>query len=232
MKRASMKFVLALAGLAAAAWGQARVLNQGAHRMEIVLERAGAGGSWQAVDPSLVLEPNDRIRFRFHTNFEGYLYVTNQGTSGRYQQLFPSSGAGGDNHVRPGQEYLLPTAKADFRVTGPPGMDIVYWLVSPARLADLPRLFPGDAPSGQPAKPPTLVPRCDDAVLQARGDCVDHAAGLKLIPRDALPQPPLSEAAGRAERDLVFLREQDTTVVSAPASLTGPVIYQFVLAHR
>ena len=227
-----MKRALALAALAAAAWGQPRVLNQGAHRMEIVLERVAGGGAWQAVDPSLVLEANDRIRFRFRTNFEGYLYVTNQGTSGRYQQLFPSPDAGGDNHVRSGQEYLLPTAKADFRVTGPPGMDIVYWLVSPARMTDLPRLFPGDASSGQPMKPPTLVPRCDDAVLQARGDCVDHAAGLKLIPRDALPQSSLSDAAGRAQRDLVFLREQDTAVVSAPAPLTGPVIYQFVLAPR
>lgn len=228
MKRASVVFL----ALAAASWGQTRVLHQGTHRMEIVLERAGAGGSWQVIDPSLVLEANSRIRFRFHTNFEGYLYVTNQGTSGRYQQLFPTSEAGGDNHVRPGQEYLLPAAKADFRVTGPPGMDIVYWLVSPARLTDLPRLFPSDASSGPPAKPPTLIPRCDDAVLQARGDCVDHAAGLKLVPRDALPQSSLSDAAGRAERDLVFLREQDTAVISAPASLTGPVIYQFVLAHR
>jgi hypothetical protein len=111
-------------------------------------------------------------------------------------------------------------------------MDIVYWLVSPTRMADLPRLLPGDASPGQPSKPPTLLPRCDDAVLQARGDCVDHAAGLKLIPRDALPQSPLADAAGRAQRDLVFLREQDTAVVSAPAPLTGPVIYQFVLAHR
>ncbi|MGP8245828.1 MAG: DUF4384 domain-containing protein [Bryobacteraceae bacterium] len=227
-----MKRALALAGLAAAAWGQTSVLNQGAHRMEIVLERGAAGGEWRAVDPSLVLAANDRIRFRFRTNFEGYLYVTNQGTSGRYRQLFPSSDALGDNHVGAGQEYLLPTGKADFRVTGPPGMDIVYWLVSPIRMADLPRLFPGPASPGQPAKPPTLLPRCDDAVLQARGDCVDHAAGLKLVPRDALPQSSLSEAAGRAQRDLVFLREQDTAVVSAPAPLTGPVIYQFVLAHR
>jgi hypothetical protein len=200
--------------------------------MEIVLERAAAGGAWGAVDPSLVLAANDRIRFRFRTNFDGYLYVTNQGTSGRYQQLFPSADSGGDNHVRTGNEYLLPTAKADFRVTGPPGMDIVYWLVSPARMLDLPRFVPGDGSSGPPAKPPILVPRCDDAVLQARGDCVDHAAGLKLVPRDALPQSALSDAAGRAQRDLVFLQEQDTAVVAAPAPLTGPVIYQFVLAHR
>jgi hypothetical protein len=222
-----MKPALALAALAAGAWGQARVLDQGAYRMEIVLERATGDKAWAAVDPSLVLAGNDRVRFRFHTNFEGYLYVTNQGTSGRYRQLFPSPEAGGDNHIRGGQEYLLPAAKADFRVTGPPGMDIVYWLVSPARLADLPEIF-----HGQPVKPPILLPRCDDAVLQARGDCVDHAAGLKLVPRDALAQSPLSDAAGRAQRDLVFLREQDTAVVSAPAALTGPVIYQFVLAHR
>jgi len=42
----------------------------------------------------------------------------------------------------------------------------------------------------------------------------------------------LRPAAGRSQRDLMFMRQQDTAVISSPEPLTGPVIYEFVLAHR
>jgi len=61
---------------------------QGPYRMEIVLERRDAG-TWKTVYPGLVLEQNDRVRFRCRTNFDGYLYVMNQSTSGTYTLLFP-----------------------------------------------------------------------------------------------------------------------------------------------
>jgi hypothetical protein len=203
---------------------QSRTMNQGPHRMEISLERMD-GGEWRRIDPGLVLQQGDRVRFRFRTNFDGYLYVTNQSTSGKYEQLFPRSETGTDNRVTAGKEYQVPATSAYFRIAGPAGHEIVYWLVAPARLTDGP-------PPSLRKTPLTLMPRCDDSVLRARGDCIDTSAGPKLVPRGDLVPQNLAQAAQNGERDLMFMRNQDTAVISSPAPLSGPVLYEFHLAHR
>ena len=185
---------------------QSRTMVQGGHRMEIALQRLD-GSNWRPIDPALVLQQGDRVRFRFRTNFEGYLYVTNLSTSGKYEQLFPREDTGEDNRVAADRDYQVPATSATFRIAGPAGHEVVYWLVSPARL--------GNVPPTPHKKPITLMPRCDDTVLRARGDCVDNSAGLKLVPRE-----------------LVVIQQQDTSVISSPVPLTGPVIYEFHLAHR
>jgi len=210
------------------ACAQTHTMTQGAHRMELQLERLD-GDMWHTIDPGLVLDQGDRVRFRFRTNFDGYLYVMNQSTSGKYEQLFPRSETGRDNHVGAGKDYQIPATSTVFRIAGPPGHEIVYWLVTPALL---------DEGAAHPAPPPaktttplTLIPRCDDAILHARGDCIDTSAGPKLVPRGAeLPQN--LAAAGAGSRDLMFLRQKDTAVISSSEPLGGPVLYEFHLAHR
>ena len=207
---------------------QTHSMSEGAHRMELMLERLD-GSDWKTIDPALVLAQGDRVRFRFRTNFDGYLYVTNQSTSGKYEQLFPREETGQDNHIVASKEYQVPATSVAFRIAGPPGHEIVYWLVSPARLTDVPAR-PTLPPTGN-TTPLTLMPRCDEGVLKARGDCVDSSAGPKLIPRDVDVSKDLS-AANAASRDLLFMRQKDTAVISSPEPLTGPVIYEFQLAHR
>lgn len=193
--------------------------------MEIVLERRDGGG-WRTIDPGLVLEQGAEVRFRFRTNFDGYLYVSNYSTSGKYDPLFPREETGRNNRIASGQEYRVPATSAAFRIAGPAGHEIVYWLVSPVRLGDAP------ARLDVPTAPHTLIPRCDDAHMKARGDCVDVSAGPRLVPRDVEMPQNLADAATRSQSDLMFVRQQDTTVISSPEPLTGPVIYEFVLAHR
>ena len=123
----------------------------------------------------------------------------------------------------------MPATSEVFRIAGPPGHEITYWLVSPVRLNDLPAR-PTLPPAGH-TTPLTLLPRCDQGVLKARGDCVDSSAGPKLIPRDVDLSKDLS-AANAASRDLLFMRQKDTAVISSPEPLTGPIIYEFQLAHR
>jgi hypothetical protein len=60
--------VFLLAALAFA--DQKRVSEQGTHRMEVTLERLEDSG-WKAIDPALVLDKDDRIRFKFKANFSG-----------------------------------------------------------------------------------------------------------------------------------------------------------------
>jgi hypothetical protein len=210
-------------------WSQSKSMTQGAHRMELMLERLD-GSTWKTVDPALVLAQGDRVRFRFHTNFDGYLYVTNQSTSGKYEQLFPRAETGQDNHIVGGKDYQVPSTSFVFRIAGPPGHEVTYWLVSPTRLNDIP-VRPTLTPTGTPTPPITLIPRCDEGEMKARGDCIDSSAGPKLIPRDVDVSKDYA-AANAASRDLLFMRQANTAVISSPAPLTGPVIYEFQLAHR
>jgi hypothetical protein len=221
---------VALAALTwAAVFAQTKTMTQGAHRMELVLERYESD-NWRAIDPALVLAQNDRVRFRFRSNFDGYLYVSNQGSSGKYEQLFPRQETGQDNRVASGRDYQVPSTSAVFRISGPAGYDTIYWLVTPARVNDAPPRV--DVPSGYSGKPLTLTPRCDDAVLKARGECIDHAAGLKLVPRGEQMPDALAGALAQNRSDLLFLQQEGKAVISSAQPLTGPVIYEFRLAHR
>jgi hypothetical protein len=219
----------AACAIAASPQTNSTTMSEGSHRMELMLERLD-GDTWHPIDPGLVLNQGDRVRFKFRTNFNGYLYVMNQGTGGTYEQLFPREDTGQNNHIEASREYLVPATSAAFRVAGPAGHDILYWLVTPARLGDTnPHTTPAPA-SPRPA--PILIPRCDDTILKSRGDCVDSSAGPKLIPRgEQIPQH-LADPFSKGPRDLMFLRQKNTAVISSPEPLIGPVMYQFRLAHR
>jgi hypothetical protein len=226
-----IRLACALSLAAALAYPQSRTLTEGAHRMELVLERLDRD-TWRAIDPGLVLAQGDRVRFKFRTNFDGFLYVMNQSTSGTYEQLFPRDETGQDNRIAASKEYQVPATSAAFRIAGPAGYETVYWLVSPGRLSDTAPRYPPPSPAMK-AAPPTLIPRCDDTILKSRGDCIDPSAGPKLVPRgEALPQNLTGPGLGREQRDLLFLRQKDTAVISSPVPLNGPVIYEYRLAHR
>lgn len=214
--------ILVMAGFWAAA-------APGPHRMEITLEKR-AGEAWKAVDPSLVLASGDRIRFRFRANFNGYLYVMNHGSSGDYVLLFPAEETGRENRIEAGKEYVVPATKGAFRVTGPPGHDVVYWLVTPMELGAPPYTPLPPPPQPRPT-PYNLLPRCDDAVLRARGDCVDSSAGPRQLSKEA-PVPENMSGAGAGGDGLVIIRQNTRSVVSSPVPLKGPVLYEFHLAHR
>jgi len=228
MIRGVARALLPLLVLLPPALPQVHTMTEGAHRMELQLDRLD-GSDWHVIDPGLVLNQGDRVRFRFRTNFDGFLYVLNQSTSGKYEQLFPREETGQDNRILASKEYQVPATATVFRVAGPPGHEIVYWLVTPARLTNAPPR--PEPPPASKSKPLTLIPRCDDAILRSRGDCIDTSAGPRLVPRGAeLPQ----NIAGAVpdSRDLLFMRQKDTAVISSPQPLTGPVIYEFHLAHR
>jgi len=227
--------VLILLAAQLPALGQSKSLSRGPHRMEITLERI-EGSVWRAVDPGLVLGADDRVRFRFRTNFDGYLYVMNYGTSGNYTLLFPREETGRQNNLRAGREYLVPATEAWFRIAGPPGYDIVYWLVSPVLLGGQegkgPAYIPLPPPPKQKQPPENLIPRCDDAIFRARGACIDSSAGpRKLSGKDPLPEN-LAGVRGATSRELIIMRQQNQSLLSSPVPLSGPVIYEFRLAHK
>jgi hypothetical protein len=198
--------------LSVAAFAQSRVSQQGVHRMEVTLERLESG-AWKAIDPGLVVGNNDRVRFRFKANFSGFLYVTNRSTSNTTTLLFPRQDTGPNNRILPNREYIVPASKGAFRVDGPEGYDVVAWMVSPVELGR------PESPAAPEAPPADLKPRCDDTIWKARGTCVDAAAG---------PQP---KSRGNSD-GLVFMRQRESSVISSPAPLKAPIVYEFHLAHK
>jgi hypothetical protein len=197
-----------------------------------------SSGEWKTVDPATIFDSGAQVRFRVKTNFAGYLYVMNQGTSGAYTLLFPREDTGSQNRVEAGREYVVPATSGAFRISGPPGQDVVYWMVTPLDIAPLSedRSRPGYVPL-PPAPPPgtkmhTLLPRCDDAVLRARGDCVDSSAGPRKVEDSSSLPENLKKVPNLQSREMVFIRQQNSAVVSSPASGSGPVVYEFRLAHK
>lgn len=230
--RSWLVLVLALAG--APGISQTQSPGQAGHRMEITVQRL-ENGVWKLVDPGLVFDRNDRVRFRYRANFAGYLYVVNRSTSGKVEQLFPGEETGQDNRITAGKEYTIPATDTIFRIAGPAGHELIYWLASPVELTkDSAKLEPDTWSLPPVSKPGTddLIPRCDDATFRPRGDCVDSSAGPQGITKgEQLPRG-LAGAGDATPRDLLFMRQDKTTVVSSPVPLTGPVIYEFRLAHR
>ena len=203
-------------------------------QIRITVERLDAG-RWKAANAASVFASGDRVRFEITASFSGFLYVMNQGTSGAYDLLFPRSDIGGDNRLEVLKTYLIPEGDA-FRVSGPPGQDIVYWLISPIDLGNQYKPLP---PPRTGSLPSSLKPRCDDLIFKARGECIDHSAGLKPIAAgETLPDN--LKGVG-TPREMMFIQDgglqkehgqKESVVISSPTPLTGPVVYELRLAHR
>ncbi len=229
--RQALTAAVAVAMVCASAFSQTKRLGEGPNRMELSLDRH-EGAAWRAVDPGLVFAKDDRVRFRFRANFDGYLYVMNQGTSGNYETLFPRQDTGEQNRIEAGVEYVVPATRGWFRISGPPGHDILYWMVTPLPLGSQPKYTPLPPPPKSGPVPPSLTPRCDDTIWKARGECIDSSAGSRGVRGDRKLPENLSAAAGAASRELFFIRDKNLSIVASPGPLRGPVVYEFRLAHK
>jgi hypothetical protein len=199
--------------------------------LEIAIEQQ-IGGQSVPMAPKHVFDSGDTIRVRVTSHFDGYLYVMDQGTSGRFSTVFPSAAAGNDNQVHQGQSYLIPsTTDGWFQISGPAGFDVLYILLSPEPIAP-----PSAASFAAPGPVSSLKPRCNDAVFRARGDCIDPLAGAAPVPAGEPLPAPIAPLAGSASRDITITRQKDAVTVTGPASKaapqTGPLIYTFRLAHH
>ncbi len=206
---------------------------------QITVERQVKGGV-QVTSPQHVFHAGDLVRFRFKSSFDGYLYVMDQSSSGKYVVLFPAKDAPEANRIARDREYIIPaTSDAWFRVDNPPGYETIYVVISPGRLekaagSDHPQnpVQPLPAAPPPPSAPAELLPRCDDAVFRARGECIDVQAGPRPVGKDDVVPSQLPAVPAASPRDITVINKEDTTVVAPASGVDGPLIYQFRLAHR
>lgn len=82
----------------------------------------------------------DRIRFAFQPNIDGFLYVAQEATNGQWNVIFPDPDInGGRNDVQARRTYIIPQDDW-FRIDPPSGTDKVFVYLSKTRVADLPDL--------------------------------------------------------------------------------------------
>jgi hypothetical protein len=201
--------------------------NSSANSMvvDITLERQ-RDGKVEAMAAGHVFAKGDVIRLRLVSHYDGYLYVMDQGTSGKFTTVFPAMQTGSDNRVHIAKQYLVPAVEDGwFEVEGPAGFDVLYFLLSPSALAN-----PVLSNFTAPAPVSSLKPRCNDEIFRARGDCTDDSAGPAAVPPGQALPAPLAPIAGSASRDITFTSKQNGTV-GVQGESAAPILYTFRLAH-
>jgi hypothetical protein len=196
-------------------------------QMRIVLEQQ-TGATFRIVSPHHVFKTGDMVRFRVRSSSDGFLYVSNRGASGKYSQLFPAKGADSDNRLEHGRDYRIPSAaRSWFRIEKPAGYETVFFTFTYAPLArknNVAPVFPKAVPQAAPVE---LIPRCDDAMFRARGECLDLSAGPSAVPPGTLEG---SDAT--TPRDVIIVPGPDISVVSPTEPGETPIVYEFRIAHR
>ena len=195
--------------------------------VEITLERK-KNGRVEPMATGHVFDTGDVIRMRLNSHYLGFLYVMNQGTSGRFATVFPAAETGSDNRVLPDKQYLVPAVEEGwFEVQGPAGFDVLYFLLSPTALA-----APTASSFVAPGPVSSMKPRCNDRIFRARGECMDDSAGPAALPKETELPAPLKPIAGEASRDIVFSKKKGDQTVAVAGPSAAPMLYTFRLAHN
>jgi uncharacterized protein DUF4384 len=188
--------------------------------LDLVMERSEEK-QWKALDPQTVLDNGNSLRFRLQASFSGYLYAYYRGSGGEAEWLYPSPVSTSNNRIESGATYLIPSSTTSYTVSGKPGFDVVYWLISPKPLSGGERMPPRD----DERVPRTMIPRCREDVTD-RTACLDGRAGAVRA-----AQFPDSGRSGLRARELRLNATGETTHIEAIDGL-GVFVYEFRIAHR
>ena len=126
------------------------------------MTQASTAGSEIDVDPATaIFRAGDRVRLSFESNMDGYLYVVQEGSSGRWTVMFPNPDInGGRNSIRRGEEYVVPP-DGWFQFDSTVGTELLFVVLSKEPLSEL----PGFAKPG--AKPESLNASVVESVQQS-----------------------------------------------------------------
>ena len=185
------------------------------------------GDDWEIVDARTIFKPGEQIRFRFRASFPGYLYVLDETSSGTFVWLFPDQNSGLNNQVQPGEWSLIPATQGAFGIPPSAGFETIYWIVSPEPLRNL-NLNAAPRTMHQT----TMVPRCEEGVLKARGACLDRNAGPKPVGDTARLQQMMGTGAPLRSRDISFDHGSKSSIVKVKNLAGDALVYEFWIAHQ
>lgn len=194
-------------------------------RIDLTLERLQQDSGWVRLDPQTVLASGDRIRFQFTSNAPGWLCVYYTGSGGQSEWLWPPGA--GSRLITKDTAQLIPAEPAAYSVAGPPGLDVLYWILSPQQVP-LESLVPPRAPRSVPS---TLIPRCRGGAAggQEQASCLDDRAGP--APLDTASSPFRQTRRLRARELKIDSGSTGASIQTAERNI-GVIVYEFRIAHR
>jgi len=134
--------------------------------LRVNVMRYNSDGSTTDVPADTVFHSGDRIRLGVEPNARGYLYVVNQGTSGKWNAMFPSAEIeGGDNRVDAMHPCVIPPGKHVFTFDATPGQEALFVVFSRQPVPDFEELIYSLKGGKRAAEPETA--RSDRTLIMA-----------------------------------------------------------------
>jgi hypothetical protein len=175
-------------------------------QVRIELLRAGVR---QFVPVTTTFRPGDKVKFHFAVNFPAYIAVTNLGSSGRLQLLFPYAGAA--QPVAPTRDYVVP-GRDDlwFEFDSREGKENLTFIFSRVRIQT-------------PSAVPTAAAGSAGSVVVNPPTADAEQSALEELNARAL-------SAGR-DLNLVQVNDEEGYVLCPEATLSRPVGFTIKLKH-
>ena len=163
-------------------------------------------GTVTTVTPAHKFKSGDKVKLRYTTSTDGYVYWMAKMSSGKYAMLFPNNKTGMDNHIRKNEEHTIPV-KGSFRFDDTPGTESLLMVFSAER-----------------------IPELEAAVAEAngsKGSSVDSRSSEVASIEDKNTQK-------RRSRDLVFEDddEDDVNTKTQVAPKGEPFVTLYELVHQ
>ena len=163
-------------------------------------------GETTSVSPTYEFQSGDRVKLRYSTNSDGYVYWMAKMSSGKYTMLFPSEQTGTDNFITKNSEYTVPV-KGSFRFDDTPGTEHLLMVFSPDR-----------------------IPEMEQAVAEAAGN-KGQVQDNNAVQVAAVEEQSTNK---RKTRDLVFEEEEEEEILtkSQVAPKGEPFVASYELFHK
>jgi hypothetical protein len=194
--------------------------------LRINVLRYNSDGSTTDVLPGTVFHSGDRIRLSVEPNARGYLYLVNQGASGTWKAMFPSSEIeDGNNQVEAMRPCVVPPGKHVFTFDSTAGKENLFVVFSRQPVADFEDLI-YSLKGGKKAAAPEPEPRSDKTLIMATNignNTIDHLRNAYA--RDLIIETVNTTTSAGAPETAVY-------VVNPTGSADSRVVADIKLVHE
>jgi hypothetical protein len=166
------------------------------------------GNSDAEVDPTSVFRSGDRIRLSVRANSPGYLYIVNQGSSKRWNVMFPSPDIDhGNNRIEANHDYLIPSTDR-FYFDENPGAERLVIVLTRQPEADLEKLiYSLDSGSAGKAEKSMMLAQ-NHAPAPVQDSIIEKLRG-KMLSRDLVFEKVDDKTPGETKEKAMYVATQN-----------------------